>query len=180
MFKVVLEFVTLSFLCFGFLAVSQILGPWPGIETAFCALEELLTTESPGKSLLCGILSCPLSLEGVLWKDLFPQLSLYHDGVTCELTHFCYGRQFAPHLKHSFSCFRLYCSRKNTTCFGLEVLTVIWVRCKFHLSKAFLSQTHSFMDTMFGTRLSSWTWWLIKSRHLSLTVLEAGSLRSEC
>ena len=65
-------------------------------------------------------------------------------------------------------------------CFGLEVLTVIWVRCKFHLSKAFLSHTHSFMDTMFGTRLSSWTWWLIKSRHLSLTVLEAGSLRSEC
>ena len=45
MFKVVLEFVTLLFLCFGFLAVSQILAPWPGIETALCALEELLTTE---------------------------------------------------------------------------------------------------------------------------------------
>ena len=65
-------YTIVSILCFGFLAVSQILAPWPGIETAFCALEELLTTEPPGKSLLYGILSCPLSLEGVIWKDLFP------------------------------------------------------------------------------------------------------------
>ena len=72
--------------------------------------------------------------------------------------------------------------------FGLEVLTVIWVMCKFHLSEAFLSQTQSVMDMMIGACLSSSgcyntiprTWWLINSRHLSLMVLEAGSLRSEC